>query len=231
MARDVQPRMNPIHLCGAATIALCLLIASPASAEGPRVNKPLPGVGGGNVDPAQAAREQARRNKEAAEQAEHQAHIAREQARERGDLARAAFEKAHRPGPVAEKDRGAFEAAVGEYKQAIALDPDGEIGSYCRQRLAGAYTYVGNFDEAGHVLADAVTKARGAEDQIRALQSLALHELQARHRPAEALPWARAMQTAAETFTDPSMQAKWRAAAAEMVAQCEATLGAAGKRK
>lgn len=182
----------------------------------------MPGVGGGNVDPAQAAREQARRNKEAVEQAEHQAHVAREQARERGDLARAAFEKAHRPGPVAEKDRGAFEAVVAEYKQAIALDPNGEIGSYCRQRLAGAYTYVGNFDEAGRILADALAKARGAADQVTALQSLALHELQTRHRPGDALPWARAMQTAAETFTDPSMQAKWHAASAELITRCEA---------
>ena len=153
---------------------------------------------------------------------EHQRYSERVEARDRADLMRAAFEKEHKAGKTPEGDRAkAFEAIVKAYRAAIDLDPRGEIGTACRLRLAGAYTYIGEFGSAARVMEETVNVAAGAKEQVLACHALGMHYLQAMHKPAEALPWFRRAEVSVGKIEDEQERAKWAAAVAEGVARSE----------
>ncbi|HSI32133.1 MAG TPA: hypothetical protein VK986_00975 [Tepidisphaeraceae bacterium] len=183
-------------------IATLIVLSIVLGASQSRAEKPRPPVGPKAVEGVKEVRPQ-----DEAADAAHRAHSARVDAQTTADLARAAFERKRRPGPLADDERGTFDAIVLAYRKAIDLDPVGEIGGYCRLRLAGAHQYVGDFDGAGRILTEAVNVARGPEARVKALYEMALFELQARKRPAQALEWATRARAALErTPDDPANQ-------------------------
>jgi len=145
-------------------------------------------------------------------------------ARDKADLMRADYEKLHKPGPVKESDTKQFDKIVGAYRAAIEIDPRGEVATYCRQRLAGAYIYTGDFDAGLRILIEAVNIAAGPLDQIRACHGVAYHYLQAMHKPAEALRWFKRAETSLDKLTDPDEKAKWQVATLQGITRCNEEL-------
>src|SRR5437763_6565082 len=62
-------------------------------------------------------------------------------ARDKADRLRAKYEGEVKPGPVPKELGERFDEIVRAYRAAIEIDPRGEVATYCRQCLAGAYTY------------------------------------------------------------------------------------------
>jgi hypothetical protein len=145
-------------------------------------------------------------------------------ARDKADLLRAKYEAEVKPGPVPKGLRERFDEIVRAYRAAIDIDPRGEVATYCRQALAGAYTYAQDFDAAMRVHVEAVNVASGALEQVRACHGAGYHCLQAMHKPAEALRWFGRAEALIEKIEDPQERAKWRAATGEGIARCEAEL-------
>lgn len=146
-------------------------------------------------------------------------------ARDKADLMRADYEKHHKPGPVTEADTKQFEKIVEAYRAAIEIDPRSEVATYCRARIAGAYTYTVDFESAQRVLIEAVNIAKGPLEQIKACHEVALHALQALHKPAEALRWYNRAAAQIEKLTDPDEKAKWQVATAQGIERCEKEMG------
>jgi len=195
-----------------------------------RAEKPRPLVG---PAPAEGVKE-ARPRDEAADAAQR-TYSAKVDARDAADLARVAFEAKRRPGPLADGERPAFDAVVAAYRKAIDLDPVGEIGGYCRVRLAGAHQYVGDFDGAGRILTEAVNVARGPEARVKAQYEMALFELQARKRPAQAIEWATRAREALDRTPDQAgnqaqadhlaaIRAKWETGIEQVIERAGAEL-------
>lgn len=145
-------------------------------------------------------------------------------ARDKADLLRARYEAEVKPGPVPKEFGKRFDEVVGAYRAAIDIDPRGEVATYCRQALAGAYTYAQDFDAAMRVHVEAVNVASGALEQVRACHGAGYHCLQAMHKAAEALRWFGRAEALIEKIEDPQERAKWRAATGEGIARCEAEL-------
>jgi tetratricopeptide (TPR) repeat protein len=184
-----------------------------AAAKGPEPAKPKAGDGGGS--PAKTEPEDPARRRI----------VDSQNARDKADLLRAKYEAEVKPGPVPKELRERFDEIVRAYRAAIDIDPRGEVATYCRQRLAGAYTYAQDFDAALRVHVEAVNVAAGALEQVRACHGAGYHCLQAMHRPAEALRWFRRAEALIEKIEDPEERAKWRVATAEGVGRCEAEWG------
>lgn len=145
-------------------------------------------------------------------------------ARDKADLMRADYEKLHKPGPVKENDTRQFEKIVEAYRAAIEIDPRSEVATYCRQRLAGAYIYTGDFDAGLRILIEAVNSAAGPLDQIKACHGVAYHYLQAMHKPAEALRWFKRAETSLDKLTDADEKAKWQVATMQGITRCNEEL-------
>jgi tetratricopeptide (TPR) repeat protein len=209
-----RPRTVPVVLV--VLVAVVGLVLAPAGrAEPPPGPKPREGTAPApRVDPERAARE-------AAEKAAHRRHSERVEARDRADRMRAEFEKTYKAGKVPPAAAADFEKVVAAYRAAIDLQPSGEHATSCRQRLAGAYIYTGDFAAGTRVLEEAVNAAAGAKDRAEACYSLGLHHLQALHKPADALPWLRRAARIVETIDDPQERTKWETAIAEAVGRCE----------
>jgi tetratricopeptide (TPR) repeat protein len=182
---------------------------------GPQVGKPAPGPGAAQ-QPAVAGE----RAPDPAEAANRRAAQAQE-ARDRADRLRAKYEAAHRPGPVAEGSTKEFDQVVSAYRDAIDVDPRGEVATYCRQCLAGAYTYTQDFEAALRVHVEAVNVAAGALEQVKACHGAGYHCLQAMHDPVAALKWFKRAQAHLEKIEDPQERAKYATACAEGIARCE----------
>jgi hypothetical protein len=198
-----------IALILAAVAALAALAEKPAPPVGPApaTVRPKPPA----VEPEDAGRRRV---------------VESQQLRDRADLMRAEFERVHRPGGggAATADPAAFEQIVAAYRAAIDRDPRGEVGTYCRQRLAGAYTYVGDFDAGLRVLTEAVNAAVGPADQVAACHGAALHCLQALHRPADALRWFNRAAAMIPKIENDELRAKWAVATTQGIARCEAEM-------
>jgi tetratricopeptide (TPR) repeat protein len=179
--------------------------------------KPAPPVGPGPAGVGPAARVVD------PEEAEHRRVSEAMDLEGRADLMRAEYERAHRPGGGI-ADPAMFEKVVAAYRAAIDRDPRGGVGTYCRQRLAGAYTYVGDFDGGLRILTEAVNAAVGPADQVVACHGVALHCLQAMHRPAEAIRWYNRAASMIPKIEDEQARAKWAVATAQGVARCEAEM-------
>src|SRR5207248_8213914 len=123
-----------------------------------------------------------------------------------------------KPGPVPKELGERFDEIVRAYRAAIEIDPRGEVATYCRQCLAGSYTYAQNFDAAMRVHVEAVNVAAGALEQVKACHGAGYHCLQAMHKPAEALRWFRRAEALIEKIEGPQERAKWRAAIAQGIA-------------
>lgn len=228
----MSPTHTPVPARSLAALLLILLAGAlaradaPPAAEPPAGNKPQPGVmppGGpaaGKGENEAELRARLARQQAEAEESRRRAEIAN--ASGQADRMRAAFEAARRPGPLARADEPAFEAVVAAYRRAIGLDPAGETGAYCRLRLAGAYVYVGQREQAVRIMQEAVNIAPGPRQRVEALITLALHHLQAEHDPAEALVWARRAQASLPDFREPDERTKWETAISQTVARCEA---------
>ena len=145
-------------------------------------------------------------------------------ARDKADLLRAKFEAEVKPGPVPKESAKRFDEIVAAYRAAIEIDPRGEVATSCRQRLAGAYTYVQEFEAALRVHVEAVNVAAGALEQVKSCHGAGYHCLQAMHRPADALRWFRRAEALIEKIGDEQERAKWGVATAQGIARCEAEL-------
>jgi tetratricopeptide (TPR) repeat protein len=145
-------------------------------------------------------------------------------ARDQADLMRAAYEKEHKPGTVPEDAAKQFEKLVEAYRAAIDIDPRGEVATYCRQRLSGAYTYTGDYDAGLRILIEAVNVAAGPLDQIRACHGAGYHCLQAMHQPGAALRWFKRAEAQLDKLADPDEKAKWQTATAQGIARCHQEL-------
>lgn len=176
-------------------------------------NKPQPG------GPAPAERREERPRPEPEDPA-RQRYVAAVEARGKADRLRAAYESAHKPGPVAQNDQKQFEEVVQAYRAAIEIDPRSEIAGYCRQRLAGAYTYTGDFEAALRILVEAVNVAAGADEQIKACVGAGYHCLQAMHQPEQALRWFRRAQALLDKIEDDAERTKWQLAIEQGVQRC-----------
>src|SRR5207237_10532086 len=72
-------------------------------------------------------------------------------ARDKADRLRAKYEAEVKHGPVPKEMGERFDEIVRAYRAAIEIDPRGEVATYCRQCLAGAYSYATNLDAARRV--------------------------------------------------------------------------------
>lgn len=189
-------------------VIVILLLAGAAHA-----NKPQPG------GPAPAERREERPRPEPEDPA-RQRYVASVEARGKADLLRATYESAHKPGPVAEKDQKQFEEVVQAYRAAIDIDPRSEIAGYCRQRLAGAYTYTQDFEAALRIFIEAVNVATGPDEQIKACVGAAYHCLQAMHQPEQALRWFRRAEALLNKIEDDAERTKWRLAIEQGTQRC-----------
>jgi tetratricopeptide (TPR) repeat protein len=188
-----------------------------ASAAGPEpaTRKPADGPGAREAPPREKT------EAEKAEEAAHQAYSARVEARDRADLMRAAYEKANRPGPTPEGAVKQFEEVVAAYRAAIDLGPTSAEATDCRMRLAGAYMYTGAFDAATRVMQETVNVAAGPREQVAACHGMGMHQLQALHRPAEALRWFERARRLVPKIEDDDERAKWAVAVAQGIARCD----------
>lgn len=188
--------------CGRAEPPPPAVKPAPGPAPAERTDPPPP-----KTDPAEEAA--GRRRNQAIE------------ARDHADRLRATFESAHRPGHMSEAATKDFNAVVQAYRAAIDVDPRGEIATYCRQRLAGAYTYAGDFEAGLRVHVEAANAATGAAERVRACQDAGYHCLQAMHDPAGAMKWFERARVHLAKIEDPAERAKWAAASDQAVARCE----------
>jgi tetratricopeptide (TPR) repeat protein len=191
-------------------------VAATLATEPPSAVKP---------DPGPAVNDRPATPKAEPEDPAHKRYSDSVDARDKADLMRADYEKSHKPGPVAEADTKQFEKIIAAYRAAIEIDPRSEVATYCRARIAGAYTYTGDFESAQRVLIEAVNIAKGPLDQIRACHEVALHELQARHKPAEALRWYNRAAAQLDKLADPDEKAKWQFATQQGIERCEKEMG------
>jgi tetratricopeptide (TPR) repeat protein len=158
---------------------------------------------------------------ETPEEAAHRAYSARIDARDKADLMRSAYEKANRPGPPPDAALKQFEDIVAAYRAAIDLEPRSPESTYCRYRLAGAYMYVGQRESAMRVMQEAVNVAATPTQQLEACHEIGLHQLQALHKPDEALRWFRRAETLLDKVEEPQLRAKWTLAIAQGIERCE----------
>jgi tetratricopeptide (TPR) repeat protein len=194
---------------------LVIGLAAMASRAEPTSRKPPDGPG------AREATPRAKTEAEKAEEAAHQAYSERVEARNRADLMRAAYEKANRPGATPEGAVKQFEEVVAAYRAAIDLGPTSAEATDCRVRLAGAYMYTGAFDAATRVMQEAVNVAAGPREQVVACHAMGMHQLQALHRPGEALRWFDRAQQQVPKIEDDNERAKWAAAVAQGITRCD----------
>jgi tetratricopeptide (TPR) repeat protein len=146
-------------------------------------------------------------------------------ARDKADRMRGDFEAHHKPGPAPQEANKQFNDIVEAFRAAIDIDPSGEVATYCRLRLSGAYTYTGDFNAALRILEEAVNAAVGIKDRVQACQEAANFCLQAMHKPADALRWFKRAEVLIPKIDDPNEQAKWLAANTEGTARCEKRIG------
>lgn len=205
-----MPPMQPRRLTAlAATAALVLTCAALA-------NKPPSNAGPAPADPPPVPKQ--RPTPTPAE-----ARASRQiDARDKADLLRARYESTHKPGPVPDASAAEqFAQIVEAFRTAIDLDPSGPVATYCRQRLAGAYTYTGEFDAGMRFLIEAVNVAATPSDQISACHDAAYHALQAMHKPDEALRWFKRAESTLTQIENPEDRAKWQTAIAQGIARCD----------
>jgi hypothetical protein len=190
---------------------VCLLGTLPV-----RANKPAPGPAAGDAkqQPKPAPPEDPDRRRV----------IEAQHLRDEADLLRAAYEKSNRPGPVPEKAKKEFDVIVTKYRTAINHDPYGPVATYCRQRLAGAYNYTGDFAAGLRVLTEAVTLASTPAELVEADHAAGLQCLQAMHKPGEALKWFERAHTQLKDISDEQQRAKWTTAVDQGIARSRAEL-------
>jgi tetratricopeptide (TPR) repeat protein len=189
----------------------CLLGTFPA-----RANKPAPG-------PAVAAEKQ-QPKPAPPDDPDRRRVVEAQHLRDDADLARAAYEKSNRPGPVPDKAKQQFDEIVTKYRTAINHDPYGPVATYCRQRLAGAYNYTGDFAAGLRVLTEAVTLASTPLELVEADHAVGLQCLQAMHKPGEALNWFQRAHAQLKEIHDDGQRAKWTTAVDQGIARCRAEL-------
>ena len=140
---------------------VCLALTMATWANEPQPAKPAAG-------PAAADRP-ATPPKPAPEDPAQRRYSASVTARDKADRMRGRYEADHKPGPVPAAAAKQFDEIVQAYLAAIETDPVGEVATYCRQCLAGAYTFTGDFDAALRIHIAAVNVATGPLEQIKAL--------------------------------------------------------------
>jgi hypothetical protein len=181
-----------------------------------RANKPAPGPVAG------AARQQPK--PAPPDDPDRRRLIEAQHLRDEADLLRAAYERSNHPGPVPEKAKKEFDALVSKYRTAIDHDPYGPVATYCRQRLAGAYNYTGDFAAGLRVLMEAVTLASTPVELVEADHAAGLQCLQAMHKPGEALQWFERAHAQLKEIHDDEQRAKWTTAVDQCIARCRAEL-------
>src|SRR5436190_6768433 len=192
------------------TLLIALLSTTPAFA-----NKPIPPPTG--PKPA-SEKPDAPKAKPQPVDPERQRVVESQQLRDEADLLRAKYEKDHKGGPPKPEGKKQFEAVVASYRAAIEKDPVGANATYCRQCLAGAYTYAGDREAGLRVLVEAVQFANAPMQEAEACFSAGLHCLQAMHKPADALGWFRRADGILARIEEREMRAKWNAAISNGIA-------------
>ena len=213
----MRNRRFPAVCCG----ALLTAALNSTTAEPPPATKPPGGPAVTNVVPAP-------RPNPAAKAEEERARPLREamEARDQADLARAAFEREHRAGPLAKDAEEAFAQVVAAYEKSTDRPNSSsevlQVIVYCHLRLAGAYQYVQQFDEAVAQAKKAVEISVGSPSEVEATFNLGLIYLQAKHDAPSALAaFKRAQELIPATMKDANEQAKWLAAVSEGIARCQ----------